>query len=79
MVSLTANSYLVLLPGHCSTPILIRSALDSQDYANSYNYKRLKMAPIKAIFKFNKLLYTLLKRNEYVALYGIGSTPEKEA
>jgi hypothetical protein len=37
------------------------------------------MAPIKAIFKFNKLLYTLLKRNEYVALYGIGSTPEKEA
>jgi hypothetical protein len=37
------------------------------------------MAPIKAIFKFNKLLYTLLKRNEYVALYGIGGTPEKEA
>lgn len=37
------------------------------------------MAQIKAIFKFNKLLYTLLKRKEYVALYGIGGTPEKEA
>jgi hypothetical protein len=37
------------------------------------------MAPIKAIFKYNKLLYTLLKRNEYVALYGIGGTADKEA
>ena len=37
------------------------------------------MAPIKSIFKFNNLLYTLLKRNENVALYGIGGTPEKEA
>jgi hypothetical protein len=39
----------------------------------------MNKVPIKAIFKFNKLEYTLLQRNEYVALYGIGSTPEKEA
>jgi hypothetical protein len=37
------------------------------------------MIPLKAIFKFNKLLYTLLKRNEYVALYGIGGTADIEA
>jgi hypothetical protein len=37
------------------------------------------MIPLKTIFKFNKLLYTLLKRNDYVALYGIGGTPDKEA
>jgi hypothetical protein len=37
------------------------------------------MIPLRAIFKFNKLEYKLLRRNEYVALYGIGGTPEKEA
>jgi hypothetical protein len=39
----------------------------------------MNKVPIKAFFKFNNLEYTLLKSNEYVALYGIGSTLQKEA
>ncbi len=32
------------------------------------------MKTLKESFRLNKLLYTLLKRNELVALYGIGGT-----
>jgi hypothetical protein len=41
---------------------------------NNFNLKHYAMETLKTHFSMNGLPYTLLKRNEVVALYGIGGT-----
>lgn len=43
-----------------------------QPYCHSNNYNTRNMKLLKESFRLNGLQYTLLKRNEVVALYGIG-------
>ena len=39
---------------------------------NNYNLEHYAMKTLKTKFSLNDLLYTLIKRNDKVALYGIG-------